>query len=109
MDENPKMRGDMPRIIVSIILFTCGFTLSAQESTATVTTATVTSVLLYETAQKLTGVSEQEVVRINEGLRKDVLKYRSELGTEEDSLFVIVTKTYFRVAYPLIFSKEAKK
>ncbi len=94
----------MPRIIVFILLSIYVFNISAEENTATVTSA-----LQYETAQKLTGVSEQEVQRINEGLRKDFFKYSSELGTEEDSLFVIVTKTYFRVAYPLIFSKEAKK
>lgn len=92
-----------------------------QETTATITaTSTLTaaatfsdssskSTLQYDTAKKLTGIPEDEIVRINEGLRKDSLQYRSVLGTEDDSLFVIVTKTYFRVAYPQIFSKEEKK
>lgn len=57
-------------------------------------------------AEGLTGLNTRDALLVAEGLKKDMLKYKSVPGDEDDSLFKIVTKAYFRVAYPIIFKKD---
>lgn len=57
-------------------------------------------------AENLTGLNTRDTLLISDGLKNEMLKYKSVPGDENDSLFKIVTKAYFRVAYPIIFKKD---
>jgi len=56
--------------------------------------------------EELTGLTASDIFIISEGLRNEMLRYRSELGGEDDVLFKIITKAYYRSLYPLLFKAK---